>query len=149
MCYSGTKYFDEIFSELEEIYSKDYVLLIDFNEQIIRYAFRKFKVTAPVYRTSQLISEGFDISGIKSDLVIRMCDAAKTKTFVFGPDGKKYIEKEKFYENRIAFIFQNFTHPVYKQKFDGFESHMSFVDLLFNYGEESINFLQELKYDTE
>jgi hypothetical protein len=149
MCYSGTKFFDEIFSELETIYAKDYEYLIDFNEQIIRYAFKKFKITAPVYRTSQLNAAGYDISGIKSDIVIRMCEAAKTKTFVFGPDGKKYIEKEKFYENDITFIFQNFIHPVYNQKFDGFESHMSFVDLLFNYGDESVNFLQELNYDTE
>ncbi len=149
MCYSGTKYFDEIYGELEEIYSKDYDFLIDFSEKIIRYAFKKFNITAPVYRTSQLISAGYSISGVKSDLALNMCEVAKAKTFVFGADGKKYIEKEKFNNKGIKYLFQNFTHPIYKQKFDGFESHMSFIDLLFNYGKESINFLKEIEYDTD
>ena len=72
MCYSRTKYFEEIFTELEEIYSKDYEYLIDFSEEIIRYAFKKFDINIPVHRTSKLVENGSDISGKKSDLIIKM-----------------------------------------------------------------------------
>ena len=149
MCYSRAKYFKEIFPELEEIYEKDYEYLIDFSEEIIRYAFRKFDINIPVYRTSNLINEGHDISGKKSDLIIKMCKTANAKTFVFGQDGKTYIEKEKFEAENIDYIFQRFIHPSYTQRYDGFESHMSFIDLLFNYGKESKNILGKIQYDKE
>jgi len=149
MCYSRTKYFDEIFTELEEIYSKDYEYLIDFSEEIIKYAFKKFDINIPIYRTSKLITDGEDISGKKSDLIIKMCKTAKAKTFVFGQDGKTYIEKEKFNNEGIDYIFQKFSHPEYKQLYSGFESHMSFIDLLFNYGPESKNILGKIEYDTK
>jgi hypothetical protein len=149
MCYSGTKYFDEIYAELEELYSKEYEYLIDFSEAIIRYAFKKFDINIPIYRTSKLIKEGKDISGKKTDLILNMCNSANAKTFVFGQDGKTYIEKEKFNQAGIDYIFQKFTHPKYKQKYPGFESHMSFIDVLFNYGPKSKDILGDIEYDRE
>jgi hypothetical protein len=141
MCYSKTPYFNEIYSELEEIYSNKHNFLIEFNEQIIKYAFKKFNIKAPVYRNTQLIEEGHDLSGAKTDLILNMCKAAKAKTFVFGRDGKKYIEREKFDKEKINYEFQDFTHPTYEQKYPGFESHMSFIDVLFNHGSKSIKYI--------
>jgi len=149
MCYSGCKYFPEIFSELEEIYSKDYEYLIDFSEEIIRYAFKKFDIKAPIYRTSKLISNGYNISGKKTDLILSMCKAASAKTFVFGQDGKTYIEKTKFKSSGIDYVFQKFNHPEYVQKHTGFESHMSFIDVLFNHGPNSKKILGDIEYDRE
>ena len=141
MCYSGTDYFDEIFSELEVIYNKEYNLLIDFNEQIIKYAFKKFNIKTPVHKTSELIKKGHDISGAKTDLILNMCKAANAKTFIFGQDGKTYIEEDKFKQAGVEYKFQNFKHPIYKQKYPGFESNMSFIDLLFNHGNNSLNII--------
>ncbi len=144
MCYSRSKYYKEIYAELEEIYSKDYEYLIDFNEQIIKYAFKKFNINIPVYKTSELIKEGHDISGIKTDLILNMCKAANAKTFIFGQDGKTYIEEDKFKQSGVEYKFQNFKHPEYKQRYPEFESHMSFIDLLFNHGKNSIEILKQI-----
>tara|TARA_R100001163_G_C5050254_1_gene187137 strand:+ start:128 stop:859 length:732 start_codon:yes stop_codon:yes gene_type:complete len=149
MCYSRAEYFEDIFSELEEIYSKDYEYLIDFSEEIIKYAFKKFDINIPIYRTSKLIENGKDISGKKSDLIIKMCKSAGARTFVFGQDGKTYIEKDKFDNENINYVFQKFSHPKYNQRYEGFESHMSFIDLLFNYGPKSKEMLGEIEYDEE
>jgi hypothetical protein len=144
MCYSRSKYYKEIYAELEEIYSKDYEYLIDFNEQIIKYAFKKFNINVPVYKTSELIKEGHDISGVKTDLILNMCKAANAKTFIFGQDGKTYIEENKFKQAGVEYKFQNFKHPEYKQRYPEFESHMSFIDLLFNHGKNSIEILKQI-----
>ena len=144
MCYSRSKYYKEIYAELEEIYSKDYEYLIDFNEQIIKYAFKKFNIRVPVYKTSELIKEGHDISGVKTDLILNMCKAANAKTFIFGQDGKTYIEENKFKQAGVEYKFQNFKHPEYKQRYPEFESHMSFIDLLFNHGKNSIEILKQI-----
>ena len=144
MCYSRSKYFNEIYSELEKIYSKDYEFLIDFNEQIIKYAFKKFKIKAPIFKTTELIKQGHNISGIKTDLILNMCKAANAKTFIFGQDGKTYIEENKFKQAEVKYKFQNFNHPIYKQRYPGFESNMSFIDLLFNHGANSIEILKQI-----
>ena len=89
------------------------------------------------------------LSGKKSDLIIKMCKSANAKTFVFGQDGKTYIEKDKFDNENINYVFQKFSHPEYKQRYEGFESHMSFIDLLFNYGPKSKEMLGEIEYDKE
>ena len=141
MCYSKTPYFSKIYSELEEIYSNKHNFLIEFNEQIIKYAFKKFNIKIPVYRNTQLIKNGHNLSGTKTDLILNMCKAAKAKTFIFGQDGKKYVEREKFDKEGINYKFQNFIRPTYKQKYPGFESHMSFIDVLFNHGDKSIKYI--------
>ena len=76
-----------------------------------------------------------------------MCKTAKAKTFIFGQDGKTYIERKKFDNENIDYVFQKFKHPEYTQRYAGFESHMSFIDLLFNYGPNSKNILGKIEYE--
>ena len=41
----------------------------------------------------------------------------------------------------MELIWQNYKHPVYKQQFGEFISHMSILDLLFNEGPNSKNII--------
>ena len=146
LSYQKAPYFEEIYNELSIIYSKEYKLLIDFLEEMIIFAFRKFEITTPIYRTSELIKEGFSIEGIKSELVIKMCKVVNANVFVFGRDGRTYIDKQAFYNNNVKFVFQDFIHPSYNQIHGEFVSHLSYLDLLFNYGPKSIEILGKSNY---
>jgi hypothetical protein len=44
------------------------------------------------------------------------------------------MEEELFARNNIRLIYQQFTHPVYQQAYDGFEPYMTVIDHLFNCG---------------
>lgn len=148
LSYSKCNYFKEIYPEIEAIYTNfTGDKLIDFLVEFIRYAHKKFNLTVPIYRTSELIKLGYDISGQKSDLIISMCKVIDAKTFVFGKLGRTYIEKEKFIDTN--YVFQNYTHPTYEQYHGDFISHMSFLDILFNHGDQSINILNKSNYETE
>ena len=57
---------------------------------------------------------------------------------------KKYIEENKFKQSKVEYKFQNFNHPIYKQRYPGFESNMSFIDLLFNHGNNSIKIIKQI-----
>jgi hypothetical protein len=59
-----------------------------------------------------------------------------------GKDGNKYMNLELFEEEGIEVIFQDFKHPVYHQLFGDFEPYMSAIDLLFNYGDNSLEILR-------
>tara|TARA_R110000765_G_scaffold294569_1_gene389741 strand:- start:1573 stop:2286 length:714 start_codon:yes stop_codon:yes gene_type:complete len=144
MSYSKTPYFTEIFPEIEQLYTDfEGDKLIDFIKIIVKYAFKKFDITTPIRYTSEI--EGID--GKKSDLIISMCKSCNAKTFIFGEVGKTYIDWEKFKD--IKPVFQEFTHPKYTQTHGDLVSNMSFIDLLFNHGDDSKKILTKSKYNNE
>ena len=146
--YARAPFFSEIYPEIEQIYNEfDDDRLIEFVVKFIEYAHRKFELNIPIYRTSQLIDRGYDISGAKTDLILSMCRSVDAKTFIFGTQGRNYIEKEKF--NQVEYRFQNFEHPIYMQQHGDFISHMSFIDVLFNYGPNAKHVLNKSSYDEE
>ncbi len=148
LSYGKTPYFDEIYPELEGIYNKfDGELLVEFVVSLIEYTFNKFDVNIPIYRTSELKNLGFDLDGQKSDLVIKMCEAIGAKSFVFGHGSHAYVEKQKFLNHDIEAVFQKFTHPTYSQIHGKFIPKMSFIDLLFNHGNNSIGILKKSNYE--
>ncbi|MBI2853643.1 MAG: WbqC family protein [Chloroflexi bacterium] len=57
--------------------------------------------------------------------------------YLSGPTGRDYLETEKFAHNGIALRFASFQHPVYRQRYPGFEPNMSAIDLLFNLGPQA------------
>ena len=148
--YGSTPYFNEIYPELEKIYGDfNGEFLVEFVVSIIKYAFNKFGINIPVYRTSELKKLGYNLEGEKSDLAINMCKVVQAGSFIFGQYGRRYIEKEKFLNHDIEYAFQKFEHPIYSQIHDQFMPEMSFIDLLFNHGTNSIRILKKSNYDKE
>lgn len=139
--YSRSPYFSSVFSELETIYNLDWDNLCDLNFHLIQYAFKMFVVDIPVYRTSELIDMGYEITGQKTELIISMCRAVGARTFVSGDGAREYLDADMFRQNNINLVFQSFDHPEYTQVHGEFISHMSFVDLLFNHGPRSTEIL--------
>lgn len=148
LSYSKCKYFKDIFPEIESIYNNfNSDKLIDFIVEFIKYAHKKFNLQVPIYQTSKLIEQGYNIEGHKTDLVLSMCNVIEANSFVFGALGRDYIEKDKF--TKVKYSFQNFEHPVYEQLHGEFIPNMCFLDLLFNYGPESIYILNKSYCDYE
>jgi len=147
--YSKTPYFQPLYEKLEKIYLGNEEFLLDFIIKISKLLLKEYNVNIPIYQVSKLIDEGYDIQGSKSELIVKMCEAAKADNFVFGSIGRTYMDKKVFEENNINYYFQNFKHPEYKQMHGEFISHMSSIDLLFNHGNESIKILGKSTGDTE
>ena len=147
LCYSQAPYYGNIFEELSDVISRPYNKLVELNIEIIKYAFNKFHIKIPVYRTSELIKKGFKIEGKNNELIFSMCKVVNANVYVFGKSGRDYYKKESFAEKNILPVFQTFEHPVYKQVHGSFLPYMSFIDLLFNYSEESaIEILMKSNY---
>ena len=147
--YSKSPYFASVFSELEDIYRYDGDSLPDFNVRLIKYAFKMFGIDVPVYRTSELISQGYAIEGQKTDIILSMCQAVGAKTFVSGPSGKDYVDRDLFRRKKIKLVFQSFVHPSYSQIHGEFMPCMSFIDLLFNHGPESRQILGTSQWESD
>lgn len=143
LSYHKAPFFNKYKDFFEQIYSKKWEKLADFNETIICYLFKELDIDIPIYKSSD-----YEFKGQKTDLLIELCDKLDADTLLTGPGAEKsgeksYIKEEEFKKNNLKHIFSDFKHPVYNQQFEPFAPCMSVIDLLFNCGPESIKIISK------
>ena len=132
--YRRAPYFETYIEVYEQVYSEDWELVSELNIHFIERLINALGLSQkPAVKSSQL-----DLREEPTDRLIDICKEVQADTYLAGQDGMKYMDLERFKENGIEVIIQDFKHPVYPQIFNDFESHMSVVDLLFNCGPESL-----------
>ena len=91
-----------------------------------------------------------EFEGRKSELLLDHCRRLDGDAIVLGAQGKNYLDRQLFRDAGIRVYFQEYRHPVYEQRFPGFESNMTSLDLLFNHGpgrSVEIMLQDNLRYD--
>jgi hypothetical protein len=135
--YGKSRFFKDFISELAKIYSKDWKYLVDIDIEITSWLIDTLGIHCEILRSSEL-----NISSADRQLrLIEMCSNLKCDSFYEGKSGQYYIDTELFKNNGIHIAFQDYKHPYYNQlwiKEQGFISHLSIIDLLFNHGPESL-----------
>ncbi len=124
----------------KNLYQKDFEYLWQINEEIIFYLFGCFGIKVEVKRASELHVNP-DLR--KTDMVIELLKSVNADTYLSGPSGRVYLDYKKFKQSNIDLKFFEFKHPVYRQRYNGFESTMSAIDLLFNVGSQSCEILEK------
>jgi len=137
LAYQKAHHFNEHKNFFRKIYETKWEKLADISEAIIRYVIDALGIKIEITKTSVI---GADGKG--ADLIIDMCKKLGADTYIHGKHGKDYIDPVKFADNNIKCIYQEFTHPVYRQIYEPFMPEMSVIDLLFNCGPESLNVLK-------
>ena len=88
-----------------------------------------------------------EIGSKSTQALIDLTKLAGADTYIAGGEGINYMDMDLWNSTGLKIEFQHYTHPIYKQ-FNNpqFQSHMCIIDLLFNFGEESLDILTgELK----
>lgn len=132
--YKKADYFYSYNDFFDKLYKKRFEYLWQVNEEITLYLLKSFDIDVEIIKASKL---DLDPDLQKSDLIIAILKGIGAKTYLSGPSGKNYLEFDKFKKNDIKLGFFEFKHPVYKQRFYGFEPNMAAIDLLFNVGKKS------------
>lgn len=131
--YNKAPNFRDHFQFFENVYTKKWEKLIDLNVCIIEYILKEFKIETPLYYESKL-----GITSMRTQRILEICKKLNADVYLSGIGGKGYLEEEKFAEAGIELRYQDFIHPVYRQRYmqgkDSFLPFMSAIDLLFNEG---------------
>jgi hypothetical protein len=106
--------------------------LSDLNEYMLRYFLEQLDIKVDIIKAAE---HGFE--GRKSDLVLDHCCELGAEVCVLGEQGRNYLNEADFVQQGIHVYYQSYNHPRYTQRYKGFTSHLSVVDLLFNKGPES------------
>jgi hypothetical protein len=137
--YKKAAYFDEIAEWLIPIYLKqEHSSLSDLNRLLIEAVCGYLKIGTK-------ISTSWDyelIQGQTERLVDLCCQAGGTE-YISGPAAKNYLDEQIFHKKGIEVRWFNYdNYPVYQQLWGGFEHGVSVIDLLFNCGKTSTQYMR-------
>jgi len=131
--YKKSKYFDVYAEQLNQFYQQKWESLA----QALKWQLN-FHLSALSIDTSIIYSSEQNYQSTKSSLVLDICKTNNASNYLSGIFGKDYLDLEQFNKQEINVKFQQYQHPNYQQQFSPFTSHMCTLDLLFNYGPDSL-----------
>ena len=136
--YAKSEYYNDYAPHLEKIYNSKWEMLVEINEAIIRFMIKELCIDVKIIKSSELKIN----KDLKStDMLIEILKKVNATKYISGPSGNNYMEIEKFEANNIEIIYQNFSIQEYKQRYPEFIGGLSAVDLLFNEGKKSRNYI--------
>jgi len=136
--YSNAPHFWDYFTFFRDVFAQRWEFLVDINLYFIEYLKDALGIRTDLVRSSVLKA-----NGSKTERLVEICKALKADAYLSGAGGDEYLDKGQFEENGIALEFQRYSHPRYRQAFEGFYPYMSVVDLLFCHGKDSSNIIKE------
>ena len=96
-------------------------------------------------KTEIILDSEFDLAYEKTDRLINICKKLRAKTYYTGLAAKNYIEEEKFYNENIQLKYFDINgYREYSQLHPPFIHEVTILDLIFNEGKNSHNFLKNL-----
>ena len=131
--YRAAPFFDAHAPFFEAVAAREWRLLADLNEAIIRYLFDALEIRCALMRASVL-----PVAGARSALLADICRQLGASTYLAGRHGRDYLDGALFERAGIAVRDHAFAHPTYSQgRGDAFVPNLSVVDLLFQCGPQS------------
>lgn len=134
--YGKSPYFDEVYAVIETslFASNDKLsaLCVGLTEAIKEYM--------GLHTTSCLASD-LHIQGERSERLLEICKAFNATRYFAGEASRAYLNEEIFEKENIIIEYQHFQPTPYPQQGETFLPYLSIVDLLFNCGKKSYDYL--------
>ena len=137
--YRKSPFFEETIAVFERLYSRQWNSLSDLNIEMVRSLLDLLKMGEKKTVLASSLTESED----PNERLIDICHAIGCDTYLAGAGGANYMDLARFENSGIDVVFQDFRHPKYPQFFGDFISNLSTVDLLFNCGPESMQYLRK------
>ena len=139
MNYKKSKYFDEVSSLLKPLYLDfEYKFLSDLNRKFIEAISNYLELNTKIISSDEFIT-----SNDKNQRLIDILNKVNSKIYFSGPSAKSYINQNEFRKNGIEIHWMNYSnYPVYEQLWGKFVHQVSVIDLIFNCGKNSVNYMK-------
>ncbi len=134
--YARSPYFHRYHPDLEAVISRPWTFLLDLDMALIRLILGWLGLVRETRLSSDL-----GIEGHKTQRLYDICRAFGATEYLSANAACAYLEEDVFRSNGVRLRYHNYAHPIYRQQFGPFISHLSVIDLLFNHGGESLSIL--------
>jgi len=129
--YKRYDYFDEIMPWLEQILEHKTTNLCEFNLFALEQIFQKLNID----KNKIMLSSKMHITGRGTEKLISIVQSLRGNIYLSGDGADGYQDIDSYDKKGIELKFQQFNHPVYKQKnYNGFLPGLSIIDSFMNIG---------------
>ncbi|WP_420600107.1 WbqC family protein [Neptuniibacter sp.] len=137
--YRKTPYFQEISEWLKPIYLEErFTHLSQLNRRLIEAICHYLGINAEIKN-----SWDYKMLDGKTERLADLCLQASGTEYISGPAAKNYIDENVFAEMGIKLTWFEYTgYPEYKQLWGDFEHGVTILDLLFNCGKDSPQYMR-------
>ena len=137
--YSNSKFFNLYFPNFEEIMSQDFNKLSDLNKSLILYFCKELKINTKISTDKDYTFQTQNIEYLKDICIKKNCSR------YISTEGSKMYFKElnSFPNSDIKIKYFQFKEEKYLQCYSKFIPKLSIIDLLFNLGPDSINYIRK------
>ncbi len=130
--YHKAEFFEDYFPAVKKILAHKWEYLCDLDLELIKWLSGHVGIRKEIVRSSELKT-----SGRREEKIIAVCKALGAQELYDSKAAAGFLMKEEFDKHGIGLVFQDYSHPVYRQIHVPFEPFMSTIDLLFNCGPRS------------
>jgi len=137
--YSKAPHFNTYKEFFENLYlGTKWTNLSDLNQYLIKTISREFLGITTEFKDSR----EFCPEGQKLDRLIDLLVKAKADLYISGPTARDYIKEDSFVDARIKLVYKDYSgYPEYPQLFPPFEHAVSILDMLFNCGPQTPEYI--------
>jgi hypothetical protein len=135
--YKKAQYFDMYIDEILKILMMKHPTISELNITLSRWIIKQLNIKTKLYLSSE-----FNVHGSKTDRLIRLLKKVNATSYLSGPAAKQYIDENLFRDADIGLLYKLYEYTNYPQLHGTFEPNVSTIDLLFNCGPESRNYLK-------
>lgn len=94
--------------------------------------------------TPMVMSSDFNLNGSKTARLIELLRKTGGSSYLSGPNGNNYLDKEMFREERLRLYYKTYDYKPYPQLWGAFEGAVSVMDMIANCGRQSKEMLRSL-----
>ena len=136
--YKSAEKYKETIAFIEDLYvSCDFLYLSEINHHFITRLCEYLGI-----RTEISFLNDFELSNDKTQSLVNICSHFNCNEYFTGPAAKAYMDENLFIKNEIAVNFMNYSNYIeYNQIHPPFNHNVSILDLIFNTGKKSIDFI--------
>lgn len=142
--YKKASCFEEFSHQLETLYLREYKNISELNIAFIEFICTYLGISTKIKK-----SWDYNLIEGKTERLVDLCLQSGATEYISGPAAKEYIQPHLFEDAGIALTWFNYEgYPEYPQLWGDFVHGVSILDLLFNCGKESPNYLRFIKSDS-
>jgi GNAT superfamily N-acetyltransferase len=142
LAYQKAVHFNDYWEEFAAIYTTKYQQLTDLNIGLMRFALEKTGIDTPLVRSSEIVAAQGRGGEDKIMAILKSMNATVYLSGK-GAGSKRYINEADFDKAGIQLMWQTYEAKPYRQLWGGdFVPNLSIIDLLFNEGPNSIDFIK-------
>ncbi len=137
--YRKSRYFRQIYPEVERLIENPANLLCDYNIAIIEWIKSYLEIDTETVKASAYNGK----TGCPTDRIINILKQLDAGTYISGHGAKLYQDESMFRAANIELRYTNFQAKEYTQLYGEFVPKLSILDAIFNMGKDSISLLKK------